>query len=83
MALISLWLTYPAKLTTGYYRVRKSWSDAKSQLGAYRVLIKNRALTIVSIPIIAGENLYNVSVTHRKYITNLHSSNHRVPLTNY
>ena len=29
--------TYPAKLTTGYYRVRKSWSDAKSQLGAYRV----------------------------------------------
>lgn len=30
--------TYPAKLTTGYYRVRKSWSDAKSQLGAYRVL---------------------------------------------
>ena len=30
--------TYPEKLTTGYYRVRKSWSDAKSQLGAYRVL---------------------------------------------
>lgn len=29
---------YPEKLTTGYYRVRKSWSDAKSQLGAYRVL---------------------------------------------
>lgn len=30
--------TYPEKLTTGYYRVRKSWNDAKSQLGAYRVL---------------------------------------------
>lgn len=30
--------TYPEKLTTGYYRVRKSWCDAKSQLGAYRVL---------------------------------------------
>ena len=28
----------PEKLTSGYYRVRKSWSDAKSQLGAYRVL---------------------------------------------
>lgn len=30
--------TYPEKLITGYYRVRKSWSDARSQLGAYRVL---------------------------------------------
>lgn len=29
---------YPEKLTNGYYRVRKSWADAKSQLGAYRVL---------------------------------------------
>lgn len=29
---------YPAKLTTGYYRVRKTWKDAKSQIGAYRVL---------------------------------------------
>ena len=35
------------------------------------IIIKNRALTIVSIPIIAGENLYNVSVTHRKYIPNI------------
>ena len=31
-------VVYPEKLTSGYYRVRKSWSDAKSQLGAYRVL---------------------------------------------
>lgn len=30
--------TYPEKLTTGYYRVRKTWADAKSQLGAYRIL---------------------------------------------
>jgi N-acetylmuramoyl-L-alanine amidase len=29
---------YPAKLTEGYYRVRKSWADKKSQLGAYKVL---------------------------------------------
>ena len=29
---------YPAKLTTGYYRVRKEWKDSKSQIGAYRVL---------------------------------------------
>lgn len=30
--------TYPEKLTSGYYRVRKIWSDVKSQLGAYCVL---------------------------------------------
>ena len=29
---------HPAKLTEGYYRVRKSWADKKSQLGAYKVL---------------------------------------------
>lgn len=29
---------YPEKLECGYYRVRKEWSDNKSQLGAYRVL---------------------------------------------
>ena len=29
---------YPEKLTTGYYRVRKTWKDSKSQVGAYRVL---------------------------------------------
>ncbi|MBQ3374113.1 MAG: N-acetylmuramoyl-L-alanine amidase [Oscillospiraceae bacterium] len=26
------------KLTSGYYRVRKSWADSKSQVGAYRIL---------------------------------------------
>ena len=34
---------YPAKLTDGYYRVRKAWSDKKSQLGAYRVLAYAKA----------------------------------------
>ena len=29
---------YPAKLTTGYYRVRESWEDTASQVGAFRIL---------------------------------------------
>lgn len=35
--------SYPEKLTTGYYRVRKTWSDKKSQIGAYRVLSNAKA----------------------------------------
>ncbi len=35
--------TYPEKLTSGYYRVRKSWEDKKSQVGAYRVLSNAKA----------------------------------------
>ncbi len=35
--------TAPEKLTNGYYRVRKSWKDAKSQIGAYRVLANAKA----------------------------------------
>lgn len=35
--------TYPEKLTSGYYRVRKTWNDSKSQLGAYRVLANAKA----------------------------------------
>ena len=31
------------KLTSGYYRVRKEWSDSKSQVGAYRVLANAKA----------------------------------------
>ncbi len=31
-------VTYPEKLTSSYYRVRKTWKDSKSQVGAYRVL---------------------------------------------
>jgi len=34
---------YPEKLTTGYYRVRKTWGDKKSQTGAYRVLSNAKA----------------------------------------
>lgn len=29
---------YPEKLTEGYYRIRKAWSDSKSQKGAYKIL---------------------------------------------
>ena len=29
---------YPEKLTEGYYRVRKAWSDSKTQKGAYKIL---------------------------------------------
>ena len=36
-------VVYPEKLTSGYYRVRKSWGDKKSQLGAYRVLANAKA----------------------------------------
>lgn len=35
--------SYPEKLTSGYYRVRKTWKDSKSQLGAYRVLANSKA----------------------------------------
>lgn len=34
---------YPAKLTTGYYRVREVWEDESSQLGAYRLLANAKA----------------------------------------
>lgn len=34
---------YPAKLTSGYYRVRKTWKDSKSQVGAYRILANAKA----------------------------------------
>jgi len=36
-------VTYPEKLTTGYYRVRKDWKDSKSQVGAYRILSNAKA----------------------------------------
>jgi len=34
---------YPAKLTSGYYHVRKTWKDSKSQVGAYRILKNAKA----------------------------------------
>ena len=35
--------SFPEKLTTGYYRVRKAWNDSKSQIGAYRILFNAKA----------------------------------------
>lgn len=34
---------YPAKLNTGYYRVRADWNDDASQLGAYKLLANAKA----------------------------------------
>lgn len=34
---------YPAKLTSGYYRVCKTRKDSKSQVGAYRILANAKA----------------------------------------
>lgn len=34
---------YPAKLNTGYYRVRTDWNDGASQLGAYKLLANAKA----------------------------------------
>ena len=36
-------VTYPEKLTSGYYRVRKTWKESKSQVGAYRILKNAKA----------------------------------------
>ena len=38
-------VTYPEKLTEGYYRVRTTWADKKSQVGAYRVLANAKKAT--------------------------------------
>lgn len=34
---------YPAKLNTGYYRIRTDWNDDASQLGAYKLLANAKA----------------------------------------
>jgi len=34
---------YPERLKSGYYRVRLSWDDPKSQIGAYRILANAKA----------------------------------------
>lgn len=39
----TLAVTYPEKLTSGYYRVCKTWKDSKSQVGAYRILKNAKA----------------------------------------
>ena len=40
---------YPAKLTTGYYRVRMDWEDEASQLGAYRLLANAKVSLTASL----------------------------------
>lgn len=42
-------VTYPEKLPSGYYRVRKTWKDSKSQVGAYRIL-KNAKVAVDKNP---------------------------------
>lgn len=34
---------YPARLTTGFYRVREKWEDSSTQVGAYRILANAKA----------------------------------------
>ena len=62
---------YPEKLTSGYYRVRKSWKDAKSQLGAYRILAnakvqadKNPGYYVFTND---GVSIYPVAAAYREY----------------
>lgn len=37
---------YPAKLNTGYYRVRTDWNDDASQLGAYMAIGRPRTVKL-------------------------------------
>ena len=62
---------YPEKLTSGDYRVRKSWKDAKSQLGAYRILAnakvqadKNPGYYVFTND---GVSIYPVAAAYREY----------------
>ena len=62
---------YPEKLTSGYYRVRKSWKDAKSQLGAYRILAnakvqadKNPGYYVFTND---GVSIYPAAAAYREY----------------
>lgn len=62
---------FPAKLTTGYYRVRKTWSDKKSQVGAYRVLANAKKATDehpgYSVFSQEGKTVYTSKATQRTY----------------
>ena len=62
-------IDYPEKLTTGYYRVRKTWVDKQSQIGAYRIL-ENAKKTADSHPgtfVFTNEGvaIYPVTETYR------------------
>ena len=62
---------YPEKLTSGYYRVRKSWKDAKSQLGAYRILANAKAQADKNPGYYVftndGVSIYPVAAAYREY----------------
>lgn len=58
---------YPEKLTAGYYRVRKAWSDSKSQKGAYKILSNAKkcadANSGYSVFDVNGVNIYTSKTT--------------------
>lgn len=62
---------YPENLTSGYYRVRKSWADAKTQIGAYRNLSNAKAQADkhsgYSVFSDAGVRIYPAAADHREY----------------
>lgn len=58
---------YPEKLTAGYYRVRKTWSDSKSQKGAYKILSNAKKCADAnpgySVFDVNGVNIYTSNTT--------------------
>ena len=58
---------YPEKLTAGYYRVRKAWSDSKSQKGAYKILANAKKCADAnpgySVFDVNGVNIYTSKTT--------------------
>lgn len=63
-------VTYPEKLTEGLYRVRLSWGDGRSQIGAYRFLsnAKKRADNNPGYSVFTddGVAIYPVKVTEQE-----------------
>lgn len=63
--------SYPEKLTTGHYRVRKTWSDKKSQIGAYRVLSNAKTQADknsgYSVFVENGTRVYPTATTYKEY----------------
>jgi len=57
----------PEKLTSGYYRVRKTWKDAKSQKGAYKILANAKRCADAnpgySVLDVNGVNIYTPKTT--------------------
>lgn len=64
--------TPPAdKPSSGYYRVRKSWSDKKSQIGAYKVLSNAKAQADKNVGYFvfdeSGTKIYPTADTYKEY----------------